>query len=153
MEYYRLLMTALLIFLPKILLALQKHNSLKIVFGLNTHDLVSFSSRSIYKSIGWSLVRYIIYTIQYALVIMAFNGWSGIETLFSGIALIYFVQTIIPLPSLVNVVARGEIAILFWPKAWIVGACCSFIQLHNLVDQFNLSCIDWCNLSIQLFNI
>lgn len=112
-----LMMTALLIFLPKILFSIAKTQLFKKSFlGLNTHDLVSFSSRSIYKSIGWSLVRYIIYTIQYALVIMAFNGWSGIETLFSGIALIYFVQTIIPLPSLVNVVARGEIAIFIWPK-------------------------------------
>ncbi len=74
----------------------------------------SFSSAVLMRVLAWSFVRYSIYTLQYYCIIQFF----GLEVVFfkaiASICTIYLLQTGLPLPPLVGLMARGEIAIQIW---------------------------------------
>lgn len=64
--------------------------------------------------LGISAVRYLIYFLQY-LCIMKFLGVeSSFTDLAGNISGIYMIQTGIPLPAFLSVMARGELAVLVW---------------------------------------
>lgn len=62
----------------------------------------------------WSLLRYIVYTIQYVLMLYFLGISIPLAAAISGVALIYLIQSGIPLPPILGVVARGELALLIW---------------------------------------
>lgn len=61
-----------------------------------------------------SFIRYIVFCTQYALLLYFFGIDVSIYAVYSGIALVYFVQSGIPLPPFLSMLARGEIAIVVW---------------------------------------
>ena len=61
-----------------------------------------------------SFWRYMIYMIQYVLVLKFFGLDIEYYKIMAGVSLIYLVQTGIPLPPLSSLLARGQIAILVW---------------------------------------
>ncbi len=77
----------------------------------------SYSTAVLMRVLAWSFVRYSIYTLQYYCIIRFF----GLEIVFSkalaSISTIYLLQTGLPLPPLVGLMARGEIAIQIWSDA------------------------------------
>lgn len=66
------------------------------------------------KVLGVSVIRYIIYTIQYLLLLSFFGVEIGLLEGFAGIGMIFLIQTGIPLPPVLGIAARGEIALLIW---------------------------------------
>ena len=74
----------------------------------------SYSAKTLIRVLMWSFIRYAIYTLQYYCIIRFF----GLKVVFfkalASIATIYLLQTGIPLPPLVGLMARGEIAIQIW---------------------------------------
>lgn len=76
--------------------------------------LTNYSSKELSKVLFYSLLRYLTYSFQYYLALNFF----GIEvTLFlgmAGISTIYLLQTSIPLPPLMGLLARGEVALFVW---------------------------------------
>jgi len=76
--------------------------------------LRSVSNKTKLDIVFLSFLRYVIYVLQYVLVLKFFGiqiSWfSGV----SGVALIYLIQTGIPLPPLIGIAARGEIALIVW---------------------------------------
>lgn len=62
----------------------------------------------------YSVLRYLVYTSQYVLMLYAFDFNIPIISAFSGVAFIYLVQSGLPIPPLFGLLARGEIAILIW---------------------------------------
>lgn len=76
--------------------------------------LKDYNSRTLSKALRFAMLRYSVYSLQYFLLLQYF----GIEVSFldgiTGIATIFLLQTSIPLPPLLGLVMRGEIAILVW---------------------------------------
>ncbi len=60
----------------------------------------------------FSFLRYLIFALQYYLLLVFFGVEGDMVTVFAAIAVVYIIQTSIPLPPITNIFARGEIAIL-----------------------------------------
>lgn len=70
------------------------------------------------KTLLWVLLiaccRYLIYSTQYLLLLYGFGFQPALMTGLAGIGLIFLAQTSIPLPPVMALVARGELALLLW---------------------------------------
>ncbi len=66
------------------------------------------------KVIILSFLRYIIYTCQYLLLLHFFGINVPIIEAVAVVAVIFLVQSGLPLPPLLGMIARGEIALIFW---------------------------------------
>ena len=76
--------------------------------------LKSYDNKVLNKALGYAVLRYLVYTIQYYIILRYFGIDIGVLEGLAGIATIYLFQTSIPLPPLMGLVARGELAILIW---------------------------------------
>jgi len=61
-----------------------------------------------------STFRYAIYLTQYVLLILFFSVTQDIYVATIGVATVFFIQSNLPLPPVLSVLARGELAILLW---------------------------------------
>lgn len=99
--------------LPKVVTKLGRFEKLAPYINKVAH--INLYSRPILNRVLiLSLCRYLVYFGQYFLV-MKFLGQS-IESIsvMANIAMIYLIQTGIPLPAFISVFARGELAVLIW---------------------------------------
>lgn len=78
-----------------------------------------YNNSLLHQALLWSLLRYIVYVTQYILVLMFLSIDISLWSMLGGIATIYLIQTGIPLPAFLSIVARGELAILVWSSAGI----------------------------------
>ena len=71
-----------------------------------------------YKELSLALLigtmRYGIYTSQYYMILRFYGLEIPVIDAYAGIGAIFLFQTIVPLPPLVGIVARGELALLIW---------------------------------------
>ncbi len=76
--------------------------------------LKNYHARELGVALAYSLLRYLTYSLQY-LFLLYFYGIDPpwLEGL-AGIATIFLVQASIPLPPLMGLLARGELALLIW---------------------------------------
>ncbi len=102
---------------------------LKISSKLKSLDL--YTVPLLNKIILISLLRYSIYFTQYLLILKFLGVQNDFLELSGGIASIYLIQTGIPLPAFLSILARGELAILVWSSLGIV-------ELTALVATFIL---------------
>lgn len=84
----------------------------KLLFQLNI--ITKYSSVTLLRVLMLSLARYLIYFLQYYLILNFFGLDIDFGTAFIGIATIFLIQTSIPLPPVLGFVARGEIALMVW---------------------------------------
>jgi hypothetical protein len=73
-----------------------------------------YDSGTLNRVILLSVTRYIVYCIQYLCIVWFFNFGQENIILAGAIATIYLVQSGIPLPPVMGLMARGELAILIW---------------------------------------
>lgn len=66
-----------------------------------------------------SLFRYFIFSIQYAMIVLYLGVTSDITLAITGVGVIFLIQSGIPLPPMLNILARGEIAIWVWSVAQV----------------------------------
>jgi hypothetical protein len=66
------------------------------------------------KTLMWAFIRYTIYSVQYYMMLRFFGIDVPILRGMACIATIYLLQTSIPLPPVVSLLARGEVAIKIW---------------------------------------
>ncbi|MEL6718731.1 MAG: lysylphosphatidylglycerol synthase domain-containing protein [Bacteroidota bacterium] len=78
--------------------------------------LTQYSSRELTITLLYSVLRYLTYSTQYYLMLRFFGIEVSLLTGFSGIATIYLVQSSIPLPPLIDLLARGEVALFIWQR-------------------------------------
>lgn len=71
-----------------------------------------FSKQSLFYLLILSAVRYIVFLSQYALLLFYFGVDIDVWSLFACVAVIYLIQSSIPLPGMLSLLARGEIALL-----------------------------------------
>lgn len=76
--------------------------------------LKNYSSKVLGEALIFSVLRYVVYCLQYYFILQFFGIQVGLLAAFSGICTIYLIQTSVPLPPLMGLVARGEIAIFVW---------------------------------------
>lgn len=74
----------------------------------------SYTLPELYLALGYSLLRYLIYSIQYLLLLYFFGFDATYLTTFLGITIVYLLQTGIPLPPSTGLLARGNIALLIF---------------------------------------
>ncbi len=77
-------------------------------------SLEHFDRRLLSSVIGLSFLRYLVYTTQYILLIYAFEFDIEWYWVMASVACIYLLQTGFPIPPLLGILARAEIAILIW---------------------------------------
>jgi Lysylphosphatidylglycerol synthase TM region len=73
-----------------------------------------YKRRDLAKTLMWAFIRYAIYSLQYYMMLRFFGIDVPILRGLSCIATIYLLQTSIPLPPMVSLLARGEVAIKIW---------------------------------------
>ncbi len=79
--------------------------------------LTSYSSRELWKALTYSTLRFFTYAAQYYFMLQFFgieipSIWIG----FAGVFTHYFLQTAIPLPPVMDVFARGPMALFVWSR-------------------------------------
>ena len=62
----------------------------------------------------WSALRYAVYSTQYFLLLQFFGIKTGLWSGAAGIATIFLLQTILPLPVLAGLLFRGSLAVFVW---------------------------------------
>ena len=73
-----------------------------------------YNRRELAKTLLWAFGRYVIYSVQYYFMLRFFGINVPILRGASCIATIYLLQTSIPLPPVIGLMARGEIALQVW---------------------------------------
>lgn len=76
--------------------------------------LTHYSFKQLMLTLWIATLRYLVYTLQYYFMLLFFDITVPIGAGLSGIATIYLLQTSIPLPPLVGLLARGEVALYVW---------------------------------------
>lgn len=110
------LMTGIYYNLPKVAIFLKKILKISYIDKWQNHirALDQYPNRLLHKVLAISAIRYLIYFMQYILILMFLGVQLASEIYIQNISSIYLIQTLIPLPAFVSVLARGELAILVW---------------------------------------
>lgn len=87
----------------------------KIIERLLEKERYLITDSILIKTYLWALLRYLVYTLQYLLILYAFGIENEPFLFISAISLVYLIQTGLPLPPALGLVARGSIAV------WIFG--------------------------------
>lgn len=69
---------------------------------------------SLLRILGISFLRYLTYLTQYVLLIYFFGVTDDLLAAILGVVTIFFLQSNLPLPPALSVLARGEMAIFLW---------------------------------------
>jgi Lysylphosphatidylglycerol synthase TM region len=80
----------------------------------NTKLFRQYTRRELGKTLWWAFVRYVIYGLQYYCMLRFFGIDVPLLRGSACIATIYLLQTSIPLPPIVGLLARGEVALQIW---------------------------------------
>lgn len=76
--------------------------------------LQHYSSRILGGALIFSVLRYVVYTLQYYFILKFFGIQVSLLNALAGISTIFLIQTSVPLPPLMGILARGEIALFIW---------------------------------------
>jgi hypothetical protein len=99
--------------------------------GFKFDAINHYQKTTLLKVLLLSLSRYFVYFIQYLCILLFFGVSASVLEMSSGIAFIYLIQTGIPLPAFISILARGELAILVWGHFGIS-------EVTSLVSTFSL---------------
>jgi len=99
--------------------------------------LQQITSRDLLIALGYSFSKYIVFSTQFVLLLLYFGLDVPVFWVFSGVAVMYLMQTSVPLPPFVDVVARSELAVLLWASFAVnelsVLAASFFLWVINLL--------------------
>lgn len=75
---------------------------------------ISLYKRDVFTALVFAMLRYIIYTIQYLLVVNILGLSSDLTTSILVIASLFMIQSLLPLPAILSLLARSEFALMLW---------------------------------------
>ena len=107
-----MLILTLLLFFPWIESTFKLEKLLQRFKTWGSFSNYKFSKTSLSILFVLSLARYIVFLFQYVLLLCFFGVQLDITTLLACVAIIYLIQSSLPLPAMLSLLARGEIAIL-----------------------------------------
>jgi Lysylphosphatidylglycerol synthase TM region len=103
----------------------------------------------------WAFLRYAIYLLQYLLVVEILNFEIGWLEKLGAIGIIFLLQSVVVLPSLLGIVARVEIAFFVWASVGMINGdvlmATLFLWVVNLALPATLGAI-WLLLDRQNLN-
>lgn len=76
--------------------------------------LTQYQVNHLLQGLAWSALRYSLYSVQYYLILRFYGIQLPLGAAVAGVGSIYLFQTAIPLPPVLGLLARGEIALLVW---------------------------------------
>ena len=76
--------------------------------------LKNYHKQELWKALGFAFLRYATYSLQYYFLLKFYGIPISPFIGLAGIATIFFVQASIPLPPVMGLLARGEIALYVW---------------------------------------
>ncbi len=76
--------------------------------------LTHYSSSELSQAIFIALIRYLLYTAQYFCMLQFFDIETSFSASLACIATIFLLQTSVPLPPVMGMFARGEVALYVW---------------------------------------
>lgn len=76
--------------------------------------LRKYSNKDLAHSLLYAFLRYMTYSIQYYLMLKFFGIDVAFFAAITGIATIFFLQTSVPLPPVMGLLTRGQIALYVW---------------------------------------
>lgn len=82
-------------------------------------ELKAYSAKILNKTLFLSFIRYLTYIGQYVLTMLLFNVDVAPLDMIGNITGIILIQTGIPLPMFLSILARGELAILVWSTSGV----------------------------------
>ncbi len=85
-------------------------------FVRDVHILQTFRQRDLWRIFGWAALRYVIFASQYYFLLQFFGIPADILAAYAGIGTIFLVQTIVPLPAIMGLLLRGNIALFVWSQ-------------------------------------
>lgn len=96
-----------------------------------------FHRKDLWSVLLYSGMRYGVYTLQYALMIWFFDDSVSLWVELTCISTLFLLQTGIPFPPLLGVLARGELAVLVWGAAgvdaWVALGASYGLFILNLI--------------------
>lgn len=96
-----------------------------------------YKSKVLWTSLWYGFLRYVVYSVQYYVLLQFFGFELSVLEAFSGIAFIFLLQTGIPLPPATGLVARGSVALYVWgfyaSNDWSILAATFTLWLINMV--------------------
>lgn len=75
---------------------------------------ISLYQKDVYTALVFALLRYTIYTIQYLLVVNMLGLSSDLGTSILVISSLFMIQSLLPLPAILSLLARSEFALMLW---------------------------------------
>ena len=84
------------------------------ILNKQAHVLSRYDRPVLQRVLTLSYLRYLIYCMQYVLILYFLGLELSVLAAFSGVAVIFLFQSGIPLPPMLSVVARGDLAIVIW---------------------------------------
>lgn len=77
-------------------------------------SLSKITYTSFFKGLFYAGLRYLVFSIQYYLVLNLWGVYLPLFPIYVGLAGLYLFQTIIPLPPIYSLIVRGETSVLVW---------------------------------------
>ncbi len=73
-----------------------------------------YRPRLLVRSLGIALIRYLVYTFQFVLLLHAFEPDTSMIIQFLGVSGLYLFHSLIPMPPVADVLARTNLALIVW---------------------------------------
>lgn len=83
-------------------------------FTSHMEVLDHYSVQELSEALFYAILRYLIYTLQYYLILRFFGIDAPLLTGVAGIATIFLLQTSVPLPAIADLFVRSEVALYVW---------------------------------------
>jgi hypothetical protein len=107
LAFFRIdLLDGLLAYLPQ-------HKWVKQIKG-SVSSFSTLDNRTLFYILGLSFIRYSVYLSQYVLLIFFFGVTDQLVPAILGVSTLFFLQSNLPLPPALSVLARGEMAVFLW---------------------------------------
>lgn len=91
----------------------------------------------LFKTVGFSLLRYLIFSTQFLILLLFFDAEIEVKTAFLTIFTMYFLASILPSIHLMDVAIKGSVALLLFSKLgiedWKILTVTSLMWFFNLV--------------------
>jgi len=106
----------MLLHLPNLLFIVKRWPQIqRIGFVRHSVDVAkSYTRRPVLRALGLATVRYAVYSLQYYCMLRVVGIDLDMGTALAGIASVFLIQTSVPLPPALGLIARGEIALFMW---------------------------------------
>ena len=130
-----------ILYLPELISSLAKwpfiNTKTKNDLEKSTKEVLSLSGICLAKVLGLSTLRYGVYTVQYLIVLRVLGVDASFLTLLLHIPLIFFLQTLMPLPPITSLVGRVSAAVVILthlgPSDFVILTASSLVWVINLV--------------------